>query len=338
MKHKKILVLVLPSIVILLALAALVTYLTARVARNPDGTVGNTAGNLNNSGLFCEYDGRVYFSNAYDNGSLYSMTPDEQELTKLNGVNVCNILAGGKYLYYFCSGQGGGDGLGRVLAMRSFNRCGLDGRRATSYTRDVVVTGQLVNNYLYLLTSQDEGPQFYKIKIDKSDKTVLANYVINPACAENGAIYYNGTQNDHALYKLNTDSDTVQELWQSNIWYPVKSGDYIYYMDVENNYRLCRYSLSQNVTEVLTEDRIECFNVGEGYIYYQCGGDAPALKYMLTDGSNPTTLAEGNYTNINLTSRYVYFQAFGNASSLYHAPLGSATYDSFHAAIGAVLE
>ena len=33
------------------------------IPMNPEGTVGNTAGNLNNGGLFCEYDGKVYFSN-----------------------------------------------------------------------------------------------------------------------------------------------------------------------------------------------------------------------------------------------------------------------------------
>ena len=51
---------------------------------NPPGTVGNTAGNLYNSGLFCEYDGTVYFSNAADNGALYSMNVDETEVKKLN--------------------------------------------------------------------------------------------------------------------------------------------------------------------------------------------------------------------------------------------------------------
>ena len=33
---------------------------------------GSTAGNLYNGGLFCEYDGTVYFSNPSDGGKLYS--------------------------------------------------------------------------------------------------------------------------------------------------------------------------------------------------------------------------------------------------------------------------
>ena len=64
-------------------------------------TVGNTAGNLNNGGLFCESDGKVYFANAYDNNTLYSMNPNETEQTKLGVNSVASINAGGDYLYYY---------------------------------------------------------------------------------------------------------------------------------------------------------------------------------------------------------------------------------------------
>ena len=43
---------------------------------NKDGDVGNTTGNLYNKGLFCEYEGYVYFSNAADANSLYRMKAD----------------------------------------------------------------------------------------------------------------------------------------------------------------------------------------------------------------------------------------------------------------------
>ena len=63
--------------------------------------MGNTAGNVNNGGYFCEYDGVVYFSNPYDGGSLYSMSPDETNLKKLISAKVSNINAGGRYLFYY---------------------------------------------------------------------------------------------------------------------------------------------------------------------------------------------------------------------------------------------
>lgn len=322
-------IIVIIIMVLVLILMFIASFFTDRITMNPDGTIGNTAGNLNNSGLFCEYDGTVYFSNAADNGRLYAMNPDESNVRKLSDLKVRNILAGGKYLYYFQLGAAGDSGIGNVIATKSFNRCDLNGKDVTGITKDTVVTAQLVDNYLYMLISEKSGPSFYKMKIDKSEKVELADYLINPACAVNGTIYYNGTETNHYLYGLDTTSDTSYEVWKGNIWYPIVDGDYVYYMDVAENYRLCRYSMSQDVIEVLTNDRVDCFNVGSGYIYFQTSGATPQLKCMRTNGSDVKVIAEGIYNNINMTSQYVYFQAYDDENSLYHAYIGTASYTAF---------
>ncbi len=296
---------------------------------NPAGTIGNTGGNLNNSGLFCEYNGTVYFSNASDSGKLYAMNPDETNIRKLSDLNVRNILAGGDYLYYFQLGDGGGEGFGTMVSVKSFNRSDLKGKDVTGLTRDTVITAQLVDSYLYMQVSGKNGLRFQKMKIDKSETVTLSDTIVNPACAVNGTIYYNGTESNHYLYGLDTASDTSTEIWKGNLWSPLVEGDYVYYMDVAENYRLCRYSLSQNVVEVLTNDRIDCFNVGSGLIYYQKSGDTPQLKCMRTDGSNVFVVAEGVYNNINMTSQYVYFQPYNNDTVLYHSYLGNEGYDLF---------
>lgn len=319
-------------ILLLLIVGGLVAF-SQRIPPNPPGTVGNTAGNLNNDGRFCEHEGKVYFYNSFSGGGLFSMNSDESGLKRINTLEVRNILAGGKYLYYFHTGSSTvTTGFGHAFGMKSFVRSKTDGSHSESLTNDVIVTGQLVDNFLYLLTSGNSGPSFYKMGIDGTDEVPLADYVINPACAENGILYYNGTQGDHYIYGLDTASDTQYEVWKGNAWYPVKEGDYIYYLDVANNYRLCRYSLSQDVIEVLTDDRVDCFNLGSGFIYYQKNGASPQLKCMRTDGSSVTVVAEGNYTRINLTSQYAYFQEFGNDVTLYHSRLGSNIYDKFQAA------
>lgn len=316
-------------IIAVFLLLFIVSFFTGRITLNPAGTIGNSAGNLNNSGLFCEYEGTVYFSNPTDHGRLYSMHPDETNIQKLSDLNVRNILAGGKYLYYFQLGDAGDAGLGSVISMKSFNRSNLKGKDVTGLTRDTVITAQLVDNYLYMLVSESDGPSFYKLKIDKSDKVVLANAQINPACAVNGTIYYNGTDTNHYLYGLDTATDSTYEVWKGNLWYPIVEGDYVYYLDVAENYRLCRYSISQDMIEVLTNDRVDCFNVGSGYIYYQKNGDTPQLKCMRIDGSNVMIIAEGIYNHINMTSEYVYFQEYGNDMSFFHSYIGSGGYEAF---------
>lgn len=322
-------ILVLLGFIIIAAALVMIHFYTNRITPNPSGTIGNTAGNLNNGGLFCEQDGMVYFSNPKDNGSLYSMTVDEGKLTKLYAGNVCNILAGGDYLYYFMRNPNESSSLGTLRVSHAFYRSKQNGKSIVNMTSDVVVSAQLVNDSLYLLASTDDGPCFYRMNTDRSDKTILADYNVNPACAQDGMIYYNGTGTNHYLYALNTETDVQTELWEGNLWYPILDGNYFYYLDVENNYRLCRYDYTQNVIEVLTNDRVDCFNVGSGYIYYQCNSQSePALKMMRTDGSDLTIVAEGNYTAIHMTSKYVYFQAYGQETSLYHCPVGSSFYSS----------
>lgn len=330
MKTKKLRnILILIGVLVIFILLFAVSFLMGRVKMNPAGTIGNTAGNLNNDGLFCEYDGTVYFSNASDHNRLYAMNPDESNIRKLNDLHVQNILAGGSYLYYFQTGSSYSEKPGNTLSSKSFNRCDLNGKNATGLIRDVVVSAQLIDNYIYMLTTSKGGSTFSKVKIDRSETIELADYEINPACAENGVIYYNGTQRDHYLYALDTATDTTSEIWQGNLWYPILQGDYVYYMDISENYRLCRYSLSQNEVQVLTDDRVDCFNVGSGYIYYQKNGSAPQLICMRTDGTEAKVIAEGNFTNINMTSQYVYFQPYGNGNSLFHSFIGSDGYDVF---------
>lgn len=310
-------------------LVILGVILSSRVAENPEGTVGNTAGNLLNDGLFCEYDGTVYFSNTSQGGALYAMNLDETNVRRLNSLKVRNILAGGKYLYFFQIGTADGPSLGQIEGIRYFNRSRLNGKDITAITRDTVLTGQLVDDYLYLLTSSKSGISLQKIKTDKSEQVQLADWALNPACAINGQIYYHGVLEDHYLYVLNTQNDVTTEVWRGNIWDPILEGDYVYYMDVANNYRLCRYSLSRNEIQVLTKDRVDCYNVGNGYIYYQKNGASPQLMCMYTDGSNLHPVADGNFTHVNMTSNYVYFQEFGQEDVTYHSPLGSSTYSEF---------
>ena len=309
----------------------LVLLLRGRIPSNPEGTVGNTAGNIYNGGLFCEYNGTVYFSNASQGGALYAMDSDETNIRRLNELNVRNILAGGDYLYFFQTGSSTHTGFGQLRGIKSFDRCRTNGKNITALTKSTVLSAQLVDDYLYYLTPSSAGSSLYKMKTDKSGQTLVTDQPINPACARDGRIYYNGVAQDHSLYSLNTKNDAVSEIWQGNLWYPVIEGEYVYYLDVENNYRICRYSLVRQEIEILTKDRVDCFNVGYGYIYYQTAGKNPNLKCMHTDGSNSYVLAEGVFTNINMTSNYVYFQSFTNQNILFHSAFGSSVYSAFTA-------
>ena len=338
-------ILVISITVVVLILLSLGVVLSGHITMNDDFTVGNTPGNLNNGGYFCEADGRVDFANAYDGYGLYAMNPDESEMVKLSGNSVSSINAAGKYLYYaMTSDSSNGSGLGYLAHTEGIYRSNLKGKSTVGLDRCGIVSMQLCGNYLYYEKYDKAlGTTLDKVRIDKKDRQTVAEEIINPNCYVNGRIYYNGTGKDHYLHALDvsTDEDTV--VWRGNLWNPIVQDNYVYYMDVSHNYRLCRYSLSNDVIEVLTNERIDMFNVYDYYIYYQVSStDAPALKRMLTDGSYQELVREGVYQNINVTSEYVYFNAFDETTPVYktytYGPVNVTTFDAAREAAGVGIE
>lgn len=328
-------------ILIIVILLAVWSYLSKRYIPVPQGTVGNTAGNTNNGGYFCEYDGTVYFSNPYDSGALYAMSPDESNIHKLSAASVSYIMAGGKYLFYYQTAASGAAGLGYVRNVNGIYRCDLNGKHAANLTRELIFNMQLIGNDLYYLTSDSSGAGFYKLSADGKDTERLASTGWNFAAAQSdGTVYYNGTEKNHYLYRYNTASGTSSVVWEGNLWYPVYDNGYIYYLDVAGNYRLCRYSLYQDQVEILTHDRVDCFNLGGGYIYYQKNdASSPALMRITLDGQNPEVVMAGTYTHISITSRYVYFTPYNNNLMIYHTPVsGPVSVSTFSAAQAAANE
>lgn len=332
-KQRNLLIFIISGVILILLI--ILVILSTRIPLNDDNTVGNTAGNLNNKGYFCEYDGRVYFANAYDSYSLYSMNADESDVKKLHAGASSYINAGGNYLYYVTSGNNDSNDPGSFRGAYGIYRSKLNGKNVTGMDRCYVAAMQLCGNYLYYSKIDTKtSMSLEKIKIDKKDKqTVDPNTMLNPNCYVDGTIYYCGTDRDHYLYALNTATDNVNVVWQGNIWNPIYLNGYVYYMDVENNYRLCRYSINDNIVEVLTNDRIDTFNVYESYIYYQTNSQTdPALKRMYVDGSSQETVRSGIYQNINITSEYVYFNTFGESTPVYktstYGPVNVTTFDA----------
>ncbi|MBO4882807.1 MAG: DUF5050 domain-containing protein [Lachnospiraceae bacterium] len=328
-------------VVVALVLVTLFSRRGEKVPSNPEGTVGNIAGNINNGGIVCESDGRIYFSNPYDGGALYSMNTDETDCKKISTAVASSICVAGNYIYYFQSGSSGASGLGGVRVPNSFIRSHIDGQHGYTMSRDVVVRAQVVGDYVYMEGTADNNhnyPYFQRMPIGGGDAELLARYGINPSCAVGNIIYYNNTESNHYLMAYNTVTKNTYEVLEGNIWNPVYDNGYIYYMAPADGYQLRRYSLNDQTIEILTNEKVESFNVYRGYIYYQTFGDTAYLAFMNTDGSGSTIVAYGNYNSISMTSNYIYFKDYWNETSLYHTRYGTTYYEPVNAALQAALE
>lgn len=309
-------------IALLVGIAVFSAIFKTRHAKIPAGTVGAMAGNLNNDGLFCEYDGKVYFSNIYDSGCIYSMNPDQTDIKKVFNISAKYINAGGDYLFFYGDTIAASKGLGSVVGKPGMFMMGTDGKHLKALTKITSQSMLLVDNNIYYQTYKPStGTEFAKLDLKTMESTILIDHMVTPSSYYGGSIYFNGTENDHHLYALNLTTEAINDIWGGDIWNPIVQNGYVYYMDVMNDYRLCRYSLNENVIEILSKDRLDFFNVYGNIIFYQKSSQtSPALKRINIDGSGDEVIAKGVFNSINVTSTYTYFKEFGDDYKTFCTP------------------
>lgn len=308
------------SVLIIIAAALVVVFSSRskRIPDNPPETVGNTSGNLNNEGLFCESDGVIYFANTNDKHYLYRMDVDGSNVQRLIDVPVAYINAGGDYLYFYYADQGETKFMGLAGNMRGIYRLDKKGKSAlTCLDRATSGIVNLLGSSLYYEHYDNtDGMTLYSINLNGKDKKQMVNAIINPACVVYGNIYY-PDQDNYFYLNVYRPGDTEGKLYmEEGMYNPTCVGDSIYYMKLTDKYRLYRYDMSTGSSTKITNDRIDTFNVHGDKIFYQRNSD-PALISVNSDGSNAVVIAEGNYKNINCTSKYTYFQPFEDDSTTY---------------------
>jgi len=157
----------------------------------------------------------------------------ETEIKKLSTNQVNSINVGGNFLYYYMDSSGGGTGLGYVVRTYGVYRSKLNGNDSKCLDRNAAVTMQLVGDYIYYQRYNNKDfTKFYKVKTDKTENELVSDMIINPAACYNGVIYFNGTEENHYLYSLDTRTGLISTVFEGNLWYPAYNAGYIYYMDV----------------------------------------------------------------------------------------------------------
>ncbi|MBR4670651.1 MAG: DUF5050 domain-containing protein [Butyrivibrio sp.] len=295
---------------------------------------GNTAGNLHNSGLFFEMDGKVYFSNSNDSNCLYSMNVDESKPKRLTSMGVKYISGAKDFLYFYMDStkvSGNVSGLGTATNQFGIYRCRTSGRSQTCLLRDFCGEVQLCGEYLYYQVKTNGG-SLQKIRVDQNNKSEISTELISPVCYDNGVIYYTGVTNDHNIHAMFTNAgDSENTVVYGNYFFPVVSGSYIYYMNGDDDYKIYRTNLMDGSQEKITEDRVDCFTMDSNYIYYSTSvKNFESLRRCDLNGNGTVAMFYGITNSLNVTSRYLYFKVYGNDNVMYHIPLdGSAPASVF---------
>ena len=299
-----------------------------KIEQNPEGTRGNNDGNLMNEGLICEFDKKIYFHNAADNGALWRMNVNETGLEKISPSRAKFINVAGKHIYFYEAGDNNSGVLSFMGHQMGVYRTSMQGTNPVCLQQSPTDYLTLIGNtvyYEYFATKhagdpEDSGMGFYCINTDRQKRKMLHDGPVIPSNYTNGEFIYAGQVEDHKLHAFNPKTKTDRILLPGSFWNPLVDGNNVYYMNPEKGYKLCVQPLSGGEEIELTEEWVECFNVIKGtWIYYQTNnGGESALMRMYTDGSYKETVMTGRYKSINYSSRYVYFLSFDNNRMMFH--------------------
>lgn len=332
MKNKKLGVLITILVLIVIAGAITAYVLVNRDKPIPADAIGNTSGNLNNHGLFCEADGYVYFTNPYDERKLYKMTLEGDKAECLADVpcEYINVYGDKVYFYQTPGADNQVFGLGGLYGICYTDTEGKSGL----HNVDKTICNSLVLYGPSLFYQHYENGKLTLFKADpkKKDKMQISDKRVFVSTPWNGKFLTYNEDIGYYLSLYNTENDQFELFDQdARVYNVITEGEYVYYMNIDDSYRIYRMNMNSHEKEKLTDDIVDLFNVYQGHIFYQKNSQSgdPGVWHMRTDGSGASLVAEGNYTNINCTSTYTYFYGFGEAAPIYRVPTTGGSAQQF---------
>lgn len=312
--------------VCIIAVFIILFMIQSKTYYNKEDTIGNTAGNLYNGGLFCEQNGQIYFSNPSDDGILYSMDTHCNNVKKISDDKICYINADDHYLYYSRINYAKESGSQSVFLFfnRGIYRIGHDGSNLKQlYSDPSGLLSLYGNKILYQHYNKRTGTTFYEVGIDAKNETKLSEEPLIPASYYDGYLYYSGVTSDHSIHAYNIKTKEDQIVYDGLSYLPIATKDSIYFIDPAQNYSLCKVDYQGGEPVVLLDRFCSSYNLSfDGQtIYYQIdGGDSNRIGKLDLSSMVTETIMDGNFKNINVTSNYVFFQTFDESETYAYTP------------------
>lgn len=318
-------------VIIFIAMTAAIIYsrYENRTHFNTSNISGNTAGNYYNTGLFCEYNGIVYFSNPYDDYTLYQMTPQGTQARQIGTDKVSFINVDDNYIYYVRDNQNKSpkEESFAFATSDSNSLCRIkhNGKQPITLDEKLSLYAALSGNYIYYIQyDKKNASTLYKVKLDGTEQEKLSSSPLLLSPSDDGTLCYNGVKTEHNIWLWDSSTDTSSLLYEGNCWNPINDDSYVYFMDCDNDYHLTRVQKNNGEKTDISECRVDYYNIYGNYAYYQ-KNDAENEIYELCrkalDGSSEEeVISQGVYCDINITSNYVYFRSFGNQDAFFQTP------------------
>jgi len=307
------------AVIVLILLAFLLySHMMNKVNKSAPGQVGNTAGNLYNGGLFCERDGKIYFSNPDDNYTLYSMNTDLTGLKKLYNDYARYINADENYVYYTRMNNKKEVSTQSAFTFYSTGvyRITQNGKRIKAISSDPCGALLLYDNKLYYQTYNNKSKMFTidRTDIDGQNNMKLLAEAVLVLSAYDGKVYYSGQEKDQNIHAIDeTGNESV--FMEMKAYLPIVTKDGVFYVSTADGYKLYLTTLTGSDTKCIVESPVSWYNItSDGRFVFYTSDDKKNSGIFCYDRNLDTTerIAEGNYKWINLAGGYCFFFDFSN--------------------------
>ena len=304
--------------ILILLVGGFIAYmiLTGRTYTSASGTVGNSAGNLYNGGLFCENAGRIYFSNPNDDYTLYSMSLDLKDFKKLYNDYARYINADENYVYYTRMNNKKDSGSQSIFVFYSTGvyRVRKNGSGLKMMSSDPCGSLLLYDNKLFYQSYKDNVVSLHKIGIDGKDDVKLFSDDTSVVSVLDDRLYYSGKLSDQNIHYMNMEGK-VSVAIEAKAYMPMATEDGIYYISTDNKYNLFLADFEDKERKRIVNHLVSWYNVTPDgrYVFYNCDeGDDSAVYMLDMETKEETVISEGNYKWLNIAGNYCFFFDFFN--------------------------
>ncbi|MEY2195636.1 DUF5050 domain-containing protein [Neobacillus sp. BF23-41] len=262
--------------------------------------LGNTAGNILNSGIVGKENEWLYY-NKRQGTALYGtlsiiktdLTMDTPLMAKDDPTYI-NVLNG--WVYY----RNGRDN-GKIYKIK------IDSTERTKLTDDSSTDIMVAGNWIYY-ANQSDGAKLYKLNVDGTGRIKLNEDQSSAINLIGNWIYYQNVSDGQKPYKVKIDGSKKTKLNDTSAYNIQINGYWIYFRNPADENRIYKMTLDGSNKIKLSDVPTSTFNVSNGWIYYTTvdvpGGD---LYKMKLDGTGKTFLNEHFVTNTNIFDDWIYY-------------------------------
>lgn len=295
---------------IIIAVILLIVIIAGIIIISNKTQIGNTSGNLNNSGFSVENDGWVYYLglNESNTDGIYKMKSNGDKKEKVSSDYGLYLNESGDFLYYLDVTEG----------QYNIVKIKTNGENKETIIENVDTAKiTIIDDWIYYFKQSN----FYRAKIDGDEKQILSKKSIDNYEVAGKWIYYSYINDGkYVIAKMKTNGDDITKIDAdaSQVFFIDNSNIYYIYENYnENEYNYELYKIKTNgkdkekIADIGKNIQLENINFDGDRIYYTKTNEnnVLAIYSLTTNGKEENKIADiqGYSTLINIHDNWIYY-------------------------------